>query len=165
MKKVALNIYSEKFGQGGLIPAKYTCDGKNINPPLEIENLPPQTKSLVVVLEDKTWEGNEAVKWLAYNIPAKSWIDEDERKGELGINRHNQQCYSGPCPEKGLHHYLFKVYAMDDYLYFSQPHVSRCDVEDGIRYHLLGYGELEGVYDREAKLELMRLPLDQEADN
>ena len=79
MRKAALNIFSEKFARGGQIPDKYTCDGKNVNPPLDIENLPPNAKSLVVMLEDKNIEGIGAMLWLQYNIPVKNWINEDEK--------------------------------------------------------------------------------------
>lgn len=159
MNKATLTITSEKFGRGGMIPAKYTCDGININPPLDIENIPAKAKSLVVMLEGRSGDNKDSVLWIQYNIPAKNWINEDEKSGELGLNSFNSSSYQGPCSGSGSNRYLFKVYALDDFLIFSDPNVEKCDVEAGIVYHLAGYGELEAIYDREAKLELASMSL------
>lgn len=157
MNRATLYIFSEKFVNGGLIPAKYTCDAENINPPLDIENLPKETKSLVVMLEEISKEETHSLLWLQYNIPAKNWINEDEKKGEIGLNMFNESTYIGPCPKSGIHRYLFKVYALDDFLFFKDSKVSKRDVEGGIKYHNIGYGEMEAIYGRKVKLELARI--------
>ncbi|WP_215224978.1 YbhB/YbcL family Raf kinase inhibitor-like protein [Echinicola shivajiensis] len=157
MIREVLNISCNKFGKGGHIPSIYTCDGKNINPPIVIEKLPPKTKSLVVIMEDAEYEGNAAVYWLAYNIPAKNVINEDEHLCTFGMNHLNEFSYSGPCPENGTHRYVFKVYALDDFLYFHHKHVFRTEVEDGIRYHELGFGKFEGVYQKSKRNEVSNI--------
>lgn len=159
MNKATLTVTSEKFGRGGLIPAKYTCDGININPPLDIENIPDKAKSLVVMLEGRSGDGKDSVLWLQYNIPVKNWISEDEKRGESGLNSFNNCSYEGPCSESGSNRYLFKVYALDDFLIFNDENIEKCDVEAGIVYHLVGYGELDAIYDHKVKLELASLSL------
>lgn|SRR5690554_4052251 len=145
MKIAKININGEKFGNGGLIPTKYTCGGKDVNPPLRIKNLPAKAKSLVVIFEDSLLYGLEAVHWLMFNIPAKNRINEDEKEGEVGFNRFNKNSYIGPCPDQSAHRYLFRVYVLDDFLEFKHLNVTRYDVEEGIKYHLIGYGELEAI--------------------
>ncbi|GAB3652112.1 YbhB/YbcL family Raf kinase inhibitor-like protein [Echinicola sediminis] len=146
MRKNTLIISSTKIGPDKFIPADYTYDGKNVNPPLQIKNIPTKAKSLVVIMKDIEME--ESIHWLAYNIPATGLVRENETKCETGLNGFNIKEYSGPNPHGRLHKYVFKVYALDDYLYFHHQNVGLLDIEEGIRYHLVGYGELKGVYER-----------------
>ncbi|MEB2777427.1 YbhB/YbcL family Raf kinase inhibitor-like protein [Algoriphagus sp. D3-2-R+10] len=159
MSRATLVISSEKFARGGLIPARYTCHGMNINPPLDIENLPIKAKSLVVMLKDRSVDDKDSMLWLLYNIPVKNRINEDEKKGELGLNSFNKFSYVGPCSESEAHRYMFKVYALDDFLVFNERNVDKCDVEAGIMYHLVGYGELDAIYGRKVKWEMAELSL------
>ncbi|UCS92044.1 YbhB/YbcL family Raf kinase inhibitor-like protein [Echinicola marina] len=157
MKRHALNISCSKILNDQRIPGIYTCDGKNINPPLKTGNLPKKTKSIAVIMEDKEMSAAGSVHWLAYNIPATGMINENEQNCLYGLNDFNQKCYTGPCPDHGLHKYLFRVYALDDFLYFYHENVSRLDVEEGIRYHIVGYGELIGYYKRSKQFNLVKI--------
>lgn len=143
MRKNALIISSNKIGSDKFIPAEYTVNGKNVNPPLLIKNLPVKAKSIAIIMLDVVED--DAVHWLAYNIPAKGLIRENEKNCALGLNGFNKRDYSGPKPNGSKHNYVFKVYALDDFLYFPHQYVSRKDVEEGIRYHLVGYGELKAA--------------------
>lgn len=159
MKIANLNVFSEEFPNGGQIPEKYSRQGQNVNPPLEIENLPLNTKSLVVIFENITNEEEEVTNWVQYNITAKNWINEDEKYGVLGLNTYNEQAYIGPELPYQNQRYLFRIYALDDFLEFDYTGISRREVEEGIRYHIIGYGKLEATYGLNFKFELDRILL------
>jgi len=157
MKRNVLIVTSNKFESGGTMPVRYTCDGKNVNPPMTIKNLPEKAKSIAIIMEDKESDDYDAIHWLAYNIPASGYINEDEKECDTGLNGFNGKGYVGPCPSEDVQRYVFRVYALDDYLYFGHDHVSRMDVEEGIRYHLVGYGELGGKYQKDGKFDLVKI--------
>ncbi|WP_186758068.1 YbhB/YbcL family Raf kinase inhibitor-like protein [Echinicola salinicaeni] len=157
MKRHALNISCSKILKNNRIPMIYTCDGKNINPPIETGNLPSNTKSIAVIMEDNEMPQSGSVHWLAYNIPASGIIHENEKNCLCGLNDFNNKSYTGPCPDHGKHKYLFRIYALDDFLYFNHENVSRLDIEEGIRYHIIGYGELVGYYERSEQFNLVKI--------
>ncbi|WP_215224919.1 YbhB/YbcL family Raf kinase inhibitor-like protein [Echinicola shivajiensis] len=157
MKRHALNISCSKILKDNRIPTIYTCDGNNVNPPFKTGNLPKNTKSIAVIMEDIEMSQGESVHWLAYNIPAVGIIKENEKNCICGLNDFNKKGYTGPCPDHGLHKYLFRIYALDDFLYFYHENVSRLDVEEGIRYHIIGYGELVGYYERSEQFNLVKI--------
>lgn len=114
-------IRSPKFHHGGKIPGKYCCWGKNISPPLEFDDIPANAKSLVLLIEDTDASPTPWIHWLVFNIPpyVKS-VDEGTipEGGIEGIANGGTFGYEGPCPKyfKGIHHYLFKLYALDSFL-------------------------------------------------
>ncbi len=98
-----IKVKSTAFEENGLIPSKYTCEGENINPPLDLEQIPAEAKSLVLIVDDpdapkKTW-----VHWIVWNIPVTHHIKENDVHGTEGINDRRQHQYSGPCPPSGTH--------------------------------------------------------------
>lgn len=140
-----LNVSSQAFKPGHLIPIKYTCEGENINPPLEITHIPQETESMVIILEDpdapiRTW-----VHWLVWNIPPARIIKENSIPGIEGINDFKEHSYGGPCPPSGIHHYHFKIYALDTMLYIDR-NSGRDDVEKAMAPHVIAFGELKGLY-------------------
>jgi Raf kinase inhibitor-like YbhB/YbcL family protein len=142
-----LSVSSPAFENKKLIPAKYTCDGDNVNPPLTIKGVPEETKSLVLIVDDPdapigTWD-----HWIVWNIPATSKIEENIVPGTEGINTARKHSYGGPCPPWGTHRYFFKVYALDAKLGLS-PNSNKKDVEKAMQDHILAKGELVGLYHR-----------------
>lgn len=142
-----LTISSEAFKDHGTIPAKYTCDGDNINPPLTIGNIPKETKSLALIFDDpdapiRTW-----VHWIVWNIPPAKKIKENEILGDEGINDFGNNNYGGPCPPSGTHNYLFKVYALDELLDLN-PDATKIELEKAMSSHIIGFGKLVGSYKR-----------------
>ena len=105
-----MRITSTAFEPEGDIPSRYTCDGEDISPPLAIEDLPPETVSLVLVMDDPdapmgTWD-----HWLAYDIEPRTQIPEAvEGLGTPGTNSWERTGYGGPCPPGGTHRYFFAV--------------------------------------------------------
>jgi len=146
MKKLSVN--SSAFENNKLIPAKYTCDGDDVNPPLTIEGVPEGTKTLALIVDDPdapmgTWD-----HWIVWNIPATaSKIAENTVPGTEGMNDFRKRSYGGPCPPYGTHRYFFKVYALDVKLDLS-PTSRKRDVEKAMQGHVLAEGELVGLYRR-----------------
>ena len=143
-----MKITSPSFKDNEKMPAKYTYDGEDISPALEIENLPSATKSLALIVDDpdapmKTW-----VHWVVYDIPPVNHIDEDSVPGKQGINDSGAKDYHGPCPPSGTHRYYFKVYALDRVLGLNEG-ISKGDLEKAMRGSVLSSAELVGLYNRE----------------
>ena len=143
-----LTVKSPAFESNKLIPAKYTCDGEEVNPPLTIEGAPEGTKSLVLVIDDPDAAAGTWNHWLVWNIPpATRKIEEDTVPGIQGVNTSGKRAYGGPCPPSGTHRYFFKVYALDAKLN-SNPNSRKDDVEKAMEGHVLAKGELLGLYRR-----------------
>jgi Raf kinase inhibitor-like YbhB/YbcL family protein len=142
-----LSVSSPAFENKKLIPAKYTCDGDDVNPPLTIEGVPEEAKSLVLIVDDPdapmgTWD-----HWIVWNIPPTSKIEENTVPGTEGMNTYRKHSYGGPCPPGGTHRYFFKVYALDVRLDLS-PNSNKKDAEKAMQGHMLAKGELIGLYRR-----------------
>ena len=143
-----LSVKSPVFENNKLIPAKYTCDGDNVNPPLTIEGVPEETKSLVLIVDDPdapmgTWD-----HWIVWNIPpTKRQIEENTVPGTEGMSTYRKHAYGGPCPPSGTHRYFFKIYALDTKLDLNQDSEKK-DVEKAMESHVLAEGELVGLYRR-----------------
>jgi Raf kinase inhibitor-like YbhB/YbcL family protein len=143
-----LSIKSPAFENGKLIPKKYTCDGQDINPPLTIEGIPKDAKTLVLAVDDPDAPSGTFDHWIVWNIPAStSIIRENTIPGVEGKNSARQKGYMGPCPPSSTHRYFFKVYALDNELNLSISSRKK-DVEKAMEGHILAKGELTGLYRR-----------------
>jgi len=142
-----LSVSSSAFENNKLIPAKYTCDGANVNPPLTIEGVPDGAKSLVLIVDDPDAPMGTFDHWVVWNIPPTSKIEENIAPGTEGVNDYRKHSYGGPCPPYGTHRYFFKVYALDAKLDLS-PNSRKKDVEKAMQGHALAKGELIGLYRR-----------------
>jgi Raf kinase inhibitor-like YbhB/YbcL family protein len=142
-----LRVSSPTFDNNGFIPSRYTCDGKNVNPPLEIDNIPEETESLALIVDDPdapmgTWD-----HWIVWNIRPVKRIEEDQVPGTEGLNDFNKHSYGGPCPPSGTHRYFFKVYALDNTLELNQDSRKK-DLEKAMEPHIIGKGVIIGQYKR-----------------
>src|SRR6478609_9033750 len=115
-----MEIVSSAFDHGHAIPKKYTCEGANINPPLQFKGVPAEARSLVLLVEDpdassvRPW-----VHWLVFNIsPEVNTIEENTipKSCTEGLSTGNIYGYEGPCPPSGKHHYHFRLHALDSML-------------------------------------------------
>lgn len=145
-----LKITSSTFGSGARIPARYTCDGANVNPPLRLEQVPAGTKSFVIIVSDPDSPSGNFTHWIAWNIDGTLT---DLREGEtppgarFGVNDFGHLGYGGPCPHVGEHRYFFRVYALNTLL--DLPNGStRAELELAVTDHILDKGELMGRYAR-----------------
>ena len=143
-----LLISSSAFTNNGRIPKKYTCDGKNVNPPLQIDGLPDDTKSMIIIVDDPDAPINVWSHWVVWNILPTKKIPEGIVPGVEGMNDFWQHKYGGPCPPSGVHRYFFRVYALDCNLALGAD-TGRHDLEVAIKHHVLAYGHLIGLYSRQ----------------
>jgi Raf kinase inhibitor-like YbhB/YbcL family protein len=149
-KTVAHKLLSIRsvFKNNEFIPAKYTCDGSNVNPPLEIENIPKEAKCLAVIVDDPDAPSKTWVHWVCWNIPVTNKIKENEMRGAQGVNDFGKNNYGGPCPPKGTHRYFFKIYALDKELNLEKS-TTKTDLEKAMSDHIVAFGDLFGLYIRE----------------
>lgn len=143
-----LQVSSPAFGTNQVISSKYTCEGKDINPPLEIASIPEKAHSLVLIVDDPDAPGKTWVHWLVWNIPITHHIKENSIPVEQGMNDFKRVTWGGPCPPSGMHRYFFKVYALDTLLQLPAK-TTKKELEQAMGEHILAFGELVGVYKRQ----------------
>jgi len=145
-----LKLTSTAFENNKRIPAKYTCDGDDISPPLKIEGVPENAKSLVLIVDDPDAPIGTWVHWVVWNIPIVSEIKENSVPAGAvqGLNDFKKHDYGGPCPPSGTHRYMFKLYALDITLDINE-NSEKQDVENAIKGHILAQTKLIGLYSRE----------------
>jgi Raf kinase inhibitor-like YbhB/YbcL family protein len=144
-----MKIKSPAFENNKMIPSDYTCDGRDVNPALSLEDLPANAKSLALIVDDPDAPGGMWVHWVVFDIPITSAIKENSIPGKQGINDFRKQNYGGPCPPFGTHRYFFKIYALDKELGLNED-VSKKDLEKAMLGHVLSKAELIGLYKRKA---------------
>lgn len=142
-----MQITSSAFQNNQMIPAQYTCEGHNNNPPLTITGVPSQAKSLALIVDDPDAPMGTWVHWVVFNIPAQSTMEIKEKQipGIQGINNFGELNYGGPCPPSGTHHYFFKAYALDQELVLKQG-AKKSEVEKAMKGHVLAEAQLIGLY-------------------
>jgi hypothetical protein len=143
----SLSITSPAFENRKLIPKKYTADGEDVNPPINIEGIPDGTKSLVLIVDDPDAPMGTWIHWVMWNIPVRNRIDENSAPGVQGRNSWNRNSYGGPDPPSGTHRYFFKIYAIDTTLSLERT-ATKNEVEKAMEKHILAKGELVGLYHR-----------------
>lgn len=145
------------FEHGEEVPRPYTCLGLNISPPLEFQDLPENTESLVLIFEDVDATPKAWTHWMVFNIPPSGTIINEGTippGGTEGLANNHSFGYEGPCPRyfHGTHHYWFRLYALDSML--DLPAASeREDVEKAMEGHIIGKTELLGLCTRPENLE------------
>lgn len=164
---MTFTISSPAFEANGEIPARYTCEGDNISPPLEWRGAPDGTKSFVLVLRDPDAPDPSAprmtwIHWIVYNIPADAEGLPEAVAGETmpagAREAHSDWMrpgYGGPCPPVGRHRYVFTLYALDAEL----PDLHRADlksVERAMSGHVIAAAELTGTYRKQGGRRSMR---------
>ena len=141
----ALKISSPSFQHEEFIPAEYTCEGKDRNPPITIQSIPEGTKSLALIIDDPDAPNGTFDHWLIWNIEPAGRIDENSAPGTQGRNSTGKNGYKGPCPPSGTHHYHFKMYALDLELDLKSG-ADKTMLEQAMKDHILASGELIGLY-------------------
>jgi len=145
-----LTITSPAFRTGEFIPSKFTCDGTDVNPALAISNVPPEAKSLALIMDDPDAPGGMWVHWVVWNIDPKTRdIGENSVPGgaKQGVNDFRKTPYGGPCPPSGTHRYFFKLYALDVLLDLGSG-TTKGALEKAMKGHVLAQAELMGKYRR-----------------
>jgi Raf kinase inhibitor-like YbhB/YbcL family protein len=146
-----LIVHSQVFSHNGHIPSDYTCEGKDINPPIEVSSIPKATKTLALIVEDPDAQHSNFVHWLVWNISPNEAIAEGSNPGISGTNGFGKTGYGGPCPPSGSHRYFFRVYALDtevDLLAGSDKEA----LINAMKDHILAEGELMGHYQKRKQM-------------
>ncbi len=143
-------LVSPSFVKGGKIPAKYTCDGENVSPPLSIVGVPKEAKSLALIVEDPDAPGGVFTHWILWNIiPQTTMIGENSvPEGAVqGKTDFGAVGWGGPCPPSGTHRYFFKLYALDTTLNLDRG-ADKQELVRAMEDHILSGAELMGLYSR-----------------
>ena len=158
----SMELTSTTFEHNGAIPSKYTCDGDNVNPPLEIHNVPEGTQSLVLLMDDpdipdvfkQQRDIDDFDHWALVNImPSVATIPENAvpQGSIVGVNSAGSPAYTGPCPPAEYkpteHRYIFRLYALDTELAVPQG-VTQDEIKEEMTGHIIEQAELIGRYDR-----------------
>ena len=146
-----MNLKSSAFENDTTIPKKYGYKHGNLNPPLTIDNIPPNTKSLVLIMDDpdaleavgKVW-----VHWILYNLqPNITSIPENSlpKNSFQGRNDFDEIGYGGPAPPDKEHKYIFTLYALDKILNI-QDGTTKTEIENLIQNNIIEKCFLFGKY-------------------
>lgn len=148
--KHRLVVSSPAFGQNQMIPAEYSCEGVDMNPPLHIDNIPQKAISLAIIIYDPDARGKDGfTHWVVWNIEVNQNIPRNFNSGDIGLNSELKNTYKGMCPTSGTHYYHFVVYALDVKL-GTNINVDKKKLEEMMRGHVLAKGELIGLYRKSA---------------
>ena len=156
---MTLTLRSDAFDDGGAIPARYTCSGQDISPPLRWSGVPANARSLVLIVDDPDAPDPKAPKmtwvhWLVYNIPPQTTaFGADAATAGLpagahqGRNDWGRSGYGGPCPPIGRHRYFHKLYALDTELDgLNTPTKSK--LEAAMQGHIIAQATLVGTFEK-----------------
>lgn len=148
-KVSTMKLTSPAFTEGATIPKQYTCDGGDVIPPLTFADVPPETKTLALVVDDPdapvgTWD-----HWVVWNIPAtvRGVAEGQTPDGVVGRNSWKKNAWGGPCPPDREHRYFFKLYALDAELALTRD-AMKADLEKAMGAHVIARTELMARYDR-----------------
>ena len=151
-----LKIFSSSFGNGEMIPKKYTCEGEDVSPEIRWKELPEEVKSLALICDDPDAPGGDFVHWVIFNIPPeidslpeglapKDTLDFGAIQGMTDFGRVG---YGGPCPPRGpVHHYHFKLYGLDTMLKVEK-NTTKDELLKKMEGHILIKGEIVGLFKR-----------------
>ncbi len=155
-----MEVTSPAFDDGGEIPERFTCEGQDVSPALQLSGVPEEAGTLAIIVDDPDAPRPEPwVHWLIWNLPtATTEIPEayppsgDGRKlagSAQGENDFGDVGYGGPCPPPGhgTHRYRFRVYAVDGPLDVAEG-ASRAELEKAMQGRILAEAELTGTYER-----------------
>jgi hypothetical protein len=150
-----MKLTSPAFTEGAMIPAKYTCDGQDISPPLAWADVPGGARSLALICDDPDAPVGTWVHWVAFNLPpAGAGLSEAvpaektlQTGGVQGTNSWRRIGYGGPCPPGGTHRYFFKLYALDTTLSLASSATAK-DVQAAMKGHIVVEAQLMGRYKR-----------------
>jgi len=152
---MTIKLTSSAFKEGAMIPARYTCDGKDISPPLNWSEVPEGTQSFALICDDPDAPIGTWVHWVVYNIPdnvtafPENVPPHKSVMGNIlqGMTDFRRIGYGGPCPPRGTHRYYFKIYALDTMLNLPAGATKR-ELLRAMEGHILVEGQLMGRYGR-----------------
>jgi len=151
---MAFRAWSTAFDEGGVIPARYTGDGEDIAPAIEWAEAPSGTKSFALICDDPDAPNGTWTHWMLWDIPNDTGaIPEGFTPGRLGTSGQNdfgKEGYGGPAPPSGhgVHHYHFKVLALDMKRLPVHHGARREELERALWGHVIEEARVTGTYER-----------------
>jgi hypothetical protein len=154
--KMMLDLSSPAFQEGSKIPTKYSCQGQDVSPALRWGEPPQGTRSFALIMDDPDAPGGVFTHWVIFNVPsdtrdlpeavpAQAQLSDGSLQGK---NDFGGTGYGGPCPPPGsAHRYQFTLYALDRMLDLKAG-VTKKQVLDAMKGHILAQGQLTGTYQR-----------------
>ncbi len=142
-----MKLLSSAFQNNQSVPSKYTCQGENTNPELQISEAPETAKTLALIMHDPDAPmPGGFTHWVVYNIPPNTneILENTEPTGTAGMNGADKTGYTGPCPPSGQHRYFFKLYALDNKLDIQSADKSA--LEKAMAGHIIDQAELVELY-------------------
>jgi Raf kinase inhibitor-like YbhB/YbcL family protein len=152
---MALRIVSPAFPNNERIPERYSKEGGNVSPPIQWTDAPRNTRSFAVVVEDPDAPKGIFRHWAVYNVPpAYQGLDENSGSGsagsplEMAVNDFGNRSYDGPQPPRGhgVHHYHFRLLALDVPELGLPAGASVKDVLHAAQAHLIAEAETVGTF-------------------
>ena len=153
---MGFELNSSAFKENDVIPKKYTCDDRDLSPPLKWSHPPEGTKSFALISDDPDAPVGTWVHWVLYDLPAEArelpegvLTSETLSNGaKQGLTDFHRVGYGGPCPPPGSYHrYFFKLYALDTKLNLP-PRATKSQLLEAMKGHIVGETELMGRYKR-----------------
>jgi hypothetical protein len=150
-----MQLHTTAFKEEKPIPREYSCEGRDVSPPLSWSEAPEGVKSFVLIADDPDAPGGTWVHWVYYDLPKDlrelpKGVDTTEHPGPggtQGVNDFGKIGYGGPCPPGGEHRYYFKLYALDQVLN-ARPGLSKKKIITEMEGHVLAEAQLMGTYTR-----------------
>jgi len=140
------------FADGGLIPAKFTCEGANVSPELRWNDAPANTRSYALIVDDPDAPAGTFTHWVLFDVPAarSSLAEGASAIGVAGKNDFGRVGYGGPCPPRGHgpHRYYFTLYALGIASLKLKAVAGRREMETALRGHILAQAIYLGRYER-----------------
>ena len=159
---MTLILSSPAFDPNGEIPIDYTCQGKDVSPPLVWQGVPAGARSLALIIDDPDAPDPAAPKmtwvhWILFNLPPETTglsagtVPKDLPQGtQSGVNDFKHTRYGGPCPPIGRHRYFHKLYALDSMLEGLKTPTKQ-QLEAAMAGHILAQTELMGTYQKRSR--------------
>jgi len=149
----SINVTSTAFGEGAMIPKKYTCDAQNVSPQIAWSGVPAGVKSIALICDDPDAPAGDWVHWVIYNMPAGTnglaeGVQALPAGSKRGTNDFRKTGYGGPCPPSGVHRYYFRIYAIDSVLSLGDG-ATKAQLLKAMDGHILAQGALMGRYRRQ----------------
>ncbi len=151
-KPAKLDVRSPAFQEGAMIPKLYTCDGKNVSPPLTWGSAPERAQSIALICDDPDAPRGTFVHWVLFNLPPESkGLQENVPVGKAlaggakqGAGTSKKTGYMGPCPPSGVHRYYFKVFVLDSRLNLDSG-ITKEQLLKAMDGRILAEGQLMGT--------------------
>jgi Raf kinase inhibitor-like YbhB/YbcL family protein len=154
---MSLSLSSPAFAPNQRIPNQFSREGGNLSPPIEWRGAPEGTRSFALIVEDPDAPKGTFRHWAAYDIPPDATLlhegagsDALNTAIKMARNDFGDTRYDGPQPPPGhgVHHYHFRLFALDTAELNVPVSASAKEVLDAAVEHALAEAETVGTFER-----------------